>query len=163
MCSGSSKLESRNVTQCSVYSAHCTVHSCWGGGGRGCVSNSGTLASNGQNTTRPKYNDDISLLISQYLISVQAPLFQCSVQIVSTIENRLVRLRVSSEEVNRTVQQLGKKSRKPEVEKIRQVLGKFGPTAHSQQDVQKLQMSWKRVYILENMPTSQGGSAHVIW
>jgi hypothetical protein len=34
-------------------------------------SNSGTLSSNRQNTSRPKYNDDISLLISQYLISGQ--------------------------------------------------------------------------------------------
>ncbi len=32
-------------------------------------SDSGTLASNLQNTSSPKYNDDISLLISQYLIS----------------------------------------------------------------------------------------------
>jgi hypothetical protein len=34
------------------------------------VSNSGTLASNRQNTASPNYNGDISLLISQYLISV---------------------------------------------------------------------------------------------
>jgi hypothetical protein len=36
-------------------------------GGKGYVSNSGTLASNRQNTASPKYNDDISLLISQHL------------------------------------------------------------------------------------------------
>ncbi len=47
--------------QCTVYSVHCT------GGGRGCVLNSGTLDSNRQNS--PKYNDDISLHISQYLTS----------------------------------------------------------------------------------------------
>jgi hypothetical protein len=56
-------LESQNLTQCSVYSVHCT------GGEGDCVSNSGTLALNRQNTASPKYNDDISLLISQYLIS----------------------------------------------------------------------------------------------
>jgi hypothetical protein len=33
------------------------------------MSNSGTLASNKQNTTSPKHNDDVSPLISQYLIS----------------------------------------------------------------------------------------------
>jgi hypothetical protein len=38
-------------------------------GGMGCVSNSKTLDSNRQNTSSPKYYDDISLLISQYLIS----------------------------------------------------------------------------------------------
>jgi alpha-D-ribose 1-methylphosphonate 5-triphosphate synthase subunit PhnH len=32
------------------------------------VTHSGTLASNRQNKASPKYNDDISLLISQYLI-----------------------------------------------------------------------------------------------
>jgi hypothetical protein len=41
--------------QCTLYSEH------W--------SNSGTLVSNWQNTSNPKYNNDISLLISQYLIS----------------------------------------------------------------------------------------------
>ncbi len=39
------------------------------GEGRGCVSNSGTLASNTQNTASPKLNDDISMLISQYFSS----------------------------------------------------------------------------------------------
>jgi hypothetical protein len=38
-------------------------------GGRRCVSNIGTLVSNRQNTASIKYNDDISLLISLYLIS----------------------------------------------------------------------------------------------
>jgi hypothetical protein len=37
--------------------------------GMSCESNSETLASNKQNTASPQYNDDISLLISQYLIS----------------------------------------------------------------------------------------------
>ncbi len=55
--------------QCTVYSVQCTVYSVqcilyspqqWGGG---------MLASNRQNTGSPKYNDDISFLISQYLIS----------------------------------------------------------------------------------------------
>jgi hypothetical protein len=36
------------------------------------MSNSGTLASNTQNTANPKYNDDISSLISQYHISATA-------------------------------------------------------------------------------------------
>ncbi len=40
--------------------------------GGGCISNSGTLASNRQNAASPKYNDDISLLISQYLITAVA-------------------------------------------------------------------------------------------
>jgi hypothetical protein len=43
------------------YTAHCTQDP---------VSNSGTLDSNWQNTSSPKYKDDISMLISQYLISV---------------------------------------------------------------------------------------------
>jgi hypothetical protein len=38
-------------------------------GVRGYVTNSGALASNKQNTASTKYNDDISLLISKYLIS----------------------------------------------------------------------------------------------
>jgi hypothetical protein len=33
------------------------------------MSNSGTLASNRQNTASQKFNDNISMLISQYLIS----------------------------------------------------------------------------------------------
>jgi hypothetical protein len=60
MFSANLKLESKNLT-CSMYSVHC------GGGGEGFMSNSGTLASNRQNTVSPKYND-ISLLILQYLI-----------------------------------------------------------------------------------------------
>jgi hypothetical protein len=48
-----------HLTQCSLYSVQCT------GGGGGCVS--GTLASNSEKTARPKYNDDISVLISQCL------------------------------------------------------------------------------------------------
>jgi hypothetical protein len=63
MYSANSKLESHSLMQFSVYNVHCT-------GGRGGVSNSGTLASNRQNTTSPKYNDDISFLISHYLIFV---------------------------------------------------------------------------------------------
>jgi hypothetical protein len=47
---------------CGLYSVHCTLST---------ASNSGTLASNWQNASSPKYNDDISLLISQYLISAQ--------------------------------------------------------------------------------------------
>jgi hypothetical protein len=49
---------------------HSTVHSCQVAG-VACVSNSGTLTSNRQNTASPKYNDDISLPISQYHISGQ--------------------------------------------------------------------------------------------
>jgi hypothetical protein len=52
-----------------VFSVQCTLFSPQLMGSRGCVSNSETQASNMQNTARPKYNDDISLLISQYLIS----------------------------------------------------------------------------------------------
>jgi hypothetical protein len=51
----------------SVYSV-CTLYR---GEGRDWMSNSGALASKRQNTASPKYNDDISLLISQYLISVE--------------------------------------------------------------------------------------------
>jgi hypothetical protein len=43
-------------------------HTGWGK--RGFVSNSGTRASNMQNTASQKYNDGISLLISKYLFSV---------------------------------------------------------------------------------------------
>ncbi len=56
----SSQLKSQNFMQCSAYSVHCTVHSCWGY--RGCVLNSVTQASNRQNTASPKYNDDISFV-----------------------------------------------------------------------------------------------------
>ncbi len=52
-----------------VFSVQCTLYSPQLLGGRGCVSNSGTLASNRQNTASPKYNDDNFLLIEQYLIS----------------------------------------------------------------------------------------------
>jgi hypothetical protein len=45
-----------------LYSVYSTV-------GRG-MSNSGTLASDRQDTASLKYNDDICLLISQYLISL---------------------------------------------------------------------------------------------
>jgi hypothetical protein len=41
-----------------------TAHTSTAAGRRGCV-----RASNRQNTVSPKYNDDISLLNSQYLIS----------------------------------------------------------------------------------------------
>ncbi len=60
------KLESPNLTQCSVYSVQCTLYT---GGGAGYMSNSGTPASNRQNTASPKLNDNTSMLISQYLIS----------------------------------------------------------------------------------------------
>jgi hypothetical protein len=46
-----------------------SVYTVRGGGGAGYVSNSGTVASKRQNTASSKFNDDISLLISQYLIS----------------------------------------------------------------------------------------------
>ncbi len=45
-----------------VLSVQCTV-------GGGCVLNSGILASNRQNTANPKYNEDISLLISAPLLN----------------------------------------------------------------------------------------------
>jgi hypothetical protein len=54
---------SQNLTQFSVYSVHNIK------GGRGSMSNSGTVASNRQNTASTKYNYDLSLLISPYLIS----------------------------------------------------------------------------------------------
>ncbi len=63
MYSANQKLESQNLT-----SVQCIVYTVQGGGG--CLSNSGTLASNRQNTAFPSYNDDISLLILQYPISV---------------------------------------------------------------------------------------------
>jgi hypothetical protein len=52
-----------------VFSVQCTLYSPQLLGGRGCVSNSRTLASNRLNTAGSKYADDIYLLISQYLIS----------------------------------------------------------------------------------------------
>ncbi len=66
------KLKSR-IRRCVKY----TVYFVRGGGG--CVSNS--RMSNRQNTASPKYNDDISLLISQYLTSEAGPwycAFLCS-------------------------------------------------------------------------------------
>ncbi len=48
-----------------VFNVQCTLYSPQLAGGQGYVSNSGTLASNTQNTASPKYNNDISLLISQ--------------------------------------------------------------------------------------------------
>ncbi len=62
MYSAHLKLEFQNLTQCSVYSSQLL------GGGRGCMSNTGTVALNRQTIASPKYNDNISLLISQYLI-----------------------------------------------------------------------------------------------
>ncbi len=61
-CSAYLRLESQNLTHnpSPPYSVHCTLYT---------ASNYGALASNWQNTSSPKYNDDISLLISQYLIS----------------------------------------------------------------------------------------------
>ncbi len=50
--------------QCTVYTVHSTARE-----RRDCVSNSKTLVSNRQNTANPKYKDDSSLLISEYLIS----------------------------------------------------------------------------------------------
>jgi hypothetical protein len=47
------------------------VYTATDAGVRGFVSNTGTPVSNKQNKARPKYNDYISLLISQYLISVR--------------------------------------------------------------------------------------------
>jgi hypothetical protein len=61
--------EARVPEYYAVVSVQCTLYSPQLLGGRGCVSNPGTLASNWQNTASPKYNDDISLLISQDLIS----------------------------------------------------------------------------------------------
>ncbi len=58
------QFEARVPEYDAVLSVQCTLY---GGAGR-CVSNSVTLASNRQNTASRKYNDDISLLISQYLI-----------------------------------------------------------------------------------------------
>ncbi len=49
----------QNVTPI-LYNVHCTQNT---------ASNSGTRASNRQNTASPKHNDNISLLISKYLIS----------------------------------------------------------------------------------------------
>jgi hypothetical protein len=65
-------IESQNLTQCSVSSVQCTyvqcmyVHSCWGEGLRVKFWDSSPKLAE---YTSPKYNDDISLLISQYLIS----------------------------------------------------------------------------------------------
>jgi hypothetical protein len=53
-----------------VCSVECTLYSPQLLGGRGCLLNSGTLASNRQNRASPKYNDDIALLISQYFMFV---------------------------------------------------------------------------------------------
>jgi hypothetical protein len=62
--------EARVPEYYAVVSVRCTLYSPQLLGGRRCsVSNPGTPASNWQNTASPKYNDDISLLISQYLIS----------------------------------------------------------------------------------------------
>ncbi len=53
------KTRVQNVTP-TLYNVHCTQNT---------ASNSGTRASNRQNTASPKYNDNISLLISKHLIS----------------------------------------------------------------------------------------------
>ncbi len=62
------QFEARVLELYTVFSLKCTLYSPQLLGVRGCVSNSVTQASNRQNTASPKYNDDISLLISQYLI-----------------------------------------------------------------------------------------------
>jgi hypothetical protein len=82
----SSKLESQNLTsltQCSVNSVHFIVTAV---GGRDCLSNSGTLASNRQCVhtvySKPEIHDDISLLISQSLASKQGLLLTVGGHIV---------------------------------------------------------------------------------
>ncbi len=52
-----------------VFSVESTLYSPQMSGKRGCVSSSRTLASNRQSASSPKYNDDISSPISEYLIS----------------------------------------------------------------------------------------------
>jgi hypothetical protein len=52
-----------------VFDVVCSVQCTQYRRGGGCVSNSGTLAPNRQNKASTKYNDDISWLISKYLIS----------------------------------------------------------------------------------------------
>ncbi len=52
-----------------VCSVQCTLYIPQLLGGRLCVTNSWTPASYRQNTASPKYNEDISLLISQYFLS----------------------------------------------------------------------------------------------
>jgi hypothetical protein len=47
----------------------CVQYTVYTARGGGCLPNSGTLASNRQNTASPKYNDDTYLMISQFLIS----------------------------------------------------------------------------------------------
>ncbi len=57
-----------------TFSVQCTLYLCTirgRGGGRGCVPYSRILASNRPHTVSPKYNDIISLLKSQYLISAR--------------------------------------------------------------------------------------------
>jgi hypothetical protein len=58
MYSARLKLESQNLKQCSVY----TVYTSRAIGGMGCVPNSGTIASNSQNRSSPKYNDILLVL-----------------------------------------------------------------------------------------------------
>jgi hypothetical protein len=65
MFSANFKRESQNLMQCLVSSVHCTRR------GRSCVPKLGILASNRQNTASPTCNEDISLLISQYLITAK--------------------------------------------------------------------------------------------
>jgi hypothetical protein len=57
----------RNWTFDTLFTVQCTVHpvTLYREG----VLNFGTLAFNRQNTASPKYNENISLLISEYLIS----------------------------------------------------------------------------------------------
>jgi hypothetical protein len=66
---GTDGFEARVPEFYAVFSVECTLYSPQLLGGRGCMSNSRTLASNIQNTANPKHNDGISVLISQYLIS----------------------------------------------------------------------------------------------
>ncbi len=77
-----SKLESQNG---------CRAHFLQlpGEGGGGCMSNSRTLASIRQNTACPKYNDDISLLISQYFfISVWSSRHELGIFLLRLEEGR---------------------------------------------------------------------------
>ncbi len=69
--SSRSKLESQTLTQCSVCSVHCTPYSTQLLGSRGCVSNSGTLASKrttslclSQNTSSLHLTNEANLLTS---------------------------------------------------------------------------------------------------
>ncbi len=77
--SASLNLESQNLTQCSVYCAHCTVHNCWGQGLRikfwdSCLSRIQQAKIQMTTSLFWSHKNTTSLIATDTLIQIQIPL-----------------------------------------------------------------------------------------